>query len=167
MKKDQIIAFLLQLVESQKLYLESQKHLVERQNRQIDDLLRQVTSLTDEVAGHKMLLVQKGEEEEETKGAVKVLGKLNRNKSEKQTPPAQETETPGNNNNAETEGSHSQADKLHLPSGSQAHYRPEWVDRGETQEMEEGHVQVENENHKEKARPDGSRQDDTAKDGEI
>ena len=34
----------------------------------------------------------------------------------------------------------SQADKLHLPSGSQAHYRTEWVDRGETQEMEEGHV---------------------------
>ena len=166
MKKDEIIAFLQQLVESQKLQLESQKHLVESQNRQIDDLLRQVASLTDEVASLKVLLVQKGEEEK-TKRALKVLGKLNRNKSEKQTPPAQETETPGNNNNAETEGSHSQADKLHLPSGPQAQYRTEWVDRGETQEMEEGHVQADNENHKEKALPDGSRQDDTAKDGEI
>lgn len=80
MKKDEIIAFLQQLVESQ--------------NRQIDDLLRQVASLTDEVASLKVLLVQKGEEEEKTKRALKVLGKLNRNKSEKQTPPAQETETP-------------------------------------------------------------------------
>ena len=51
------------------------------------------------------------------------------------------------NNNAETEGSHSQADKLHLPSEPQAQYRTEWVDRGETQEMEEGHVQADNENH--------------------
>ena len=121
----------------------------------------------DPRASLKVLLVQKGDEEEKTKRALKVLGKLNRNKSEKQTPPAQETETTGNNNNAETEGSHSQADKLHLPSGPQAHYRTEWVDRGETLEMEEGHVQADNENHKEKARPDGSRQDDTAKDGEI
>ena len=167
MKKDEIIAFLQQLVESQKLQLESQKHLVESQNRQIDDLLRQVASLTDEVASLKVLLVQKGDEEEKTKRALKVLGKLNRNKSEKQTLPAQETETPGNNNNTATEESHSQADKLHLPSGSQAHYRTEWVDRGETQEMEEGHVQADNENHKEKALPDGSRQDDTAKDGDI
>ena len=47
MKKDEIIAFLQQLVESQ--------------NRQIDDLLRQVASLTDEVASLKVLLVQKGE----------------------------------------------------------------------------------------------------------
>ena len=167
MKKDEIIAFLQQLVESQKLQLESQKHLVESQNRQIDALLRQVASLTDEVASLKVLLVQKGEEEEKTKRALKVLGKLNRNKSEKQTPPAQETETPGNNNNAETEGSHSQADKLHLPSGPQAQYRTGRVDRGQAQEMEGGHVQADNENHKEKARPDGSRQDDTAKDGEI
>ena len=167
MKKDEIIAFLQQLVESQKLQLESQKHLVESQNRQIDDLLRQVASLTDEVASLKVLLVQKGEEEEKTKRALKVLGKLNRNKSEKQTLPAQETETPGNNNNAETEGSHSQADKLHLPSEPQAQYRTEWVDRGQAQEMEKGHVQAYNEKQKEKARPDGSRQDDTAKDGEI
>ena len=64
MKKDEIIAFLQQLVESQKLQLESQKHLLESQNRQIDDLLRQVASLTDEVASLKVLLVQKGEEEE-------------------------------------------------------------------------------------------------------
>ena len=106
MKKDEIIAFLQQLVESQKLHLESQKHLLESQNRQIDDLLRQVASLTDEVASLKVLLVQKGEEEEKTKRALKVLGKLNRNKSEKQTPPAQETETPGNNNNIATEESH-------------------------------------------------------------
>ena len=160
MKKDEIIAFLQQMVESQKLQLESQ-------NRQIDDLLRQVASLTDEVASLKVLLVQKGEEEEKTKRALKVLGKLNRNKSEKQTPPAQETETPGNNNNAETEGSHSQADKLHLPSGPQAQYRTEWVDRGQAQEMEKGHVQTDNENHKEKTRPDGCRQVNTAKDGKI
>lgn len=92
MKKDEIIAFLQQLVESQ--------------NRQIDDLLRQVASLTDEVASLKVLLVQKGEEEEKTKRALKVLGKLNRNKSEKQAPPAQETETPGNNNNTATEEPH-------------------------------------------------------------
>ena len=48
----------------------------------------------DPRASLKVLLVQKGEEEEKTKRALKVLGKLNRNKSEKQTPPAQETETP-------------------------------------------------------------------------
>ena len=48
----------------------------------------------DPRASLKALLVQKGEEEEKTKRALKVLGKLNRNKSEKQTPPAQETETP-------------------------------------------------------------------------
>ena len=156
MKKDEIIAFLQQMVESQKLQLESQKHLVESQNRQIDALLRQVASLTDEVASLKVLLVQKGEEEEKTKRALKVLGKLNRNKSEKQTLPAQETETPGNNNNTATEESHSQADKLHLPSGSQAQNRTGRVDRGQAQEMEEGHVQADNENHKEKARPDGS-----------
>ena len=145
MKKDEIIAFLQQLVESQSL--------------QIDELLIHVASLTYEVASIKALLVQKGEEEEKTKRALKVLGKLNRNKSEKQTPPAQETETPGNNNNAETEGSHSQSDKLHLPSGPQAQYRTEWVDRGQAQEMEKGHVQAYNEKQKEKARPDGSRQD--------
>ena len=63
MKKDEIIAFLQQLVESQKLQLESQKHLVESQNRH--NLLRQVASLTDEVASLKALLVQKGEEEED------------------------------------------------------------------------------------------------------
>ena len=80
MKKDEIIAFLQQLVESQ--------------NRQINDLLRQVASLTDEVASLKALLVQKGEEEEKTKRALKALGKLNCNKSEKQAPPAQETEIP-------------------------------------------------------------------------
>ena len=56
MKKDEIIAFLQQLVESQ--------------NRQIDDLLSQVASLTDEVASLKALLVQKGEEEEKTKKGV-------------------------------------------------------------------------------------------------
>ena len=84
MKKDEIIAFLQQLVESQ--------------NRQIDDLLSQVASLTDEVASLKALLVQKGEEEEKTKRALKALGKLNCNKSEKQAPPAQETETPDSNN---------------------------------------------------------------------
>ena len=53
----------------------------------------------DPRASLKVLLVRKGEEEEKTKRALKVLGKLNRNESEKQTPPAQETETPGNNNN--------------------------------------------------------------------
>ena len=91
MKKDEIIAFLQQLVESQ--------------NRQIDDLLRQVASLTDEVASLKALLVQKGEEEEKTKRALKALGKLNCNKSEKQAPPAQETETPDSNNDTESEES--------------------------------------------------------------
>ena len=60
----------------------------------------------DPRASLKVLLVQKGEEEEKTKRALKVLGKLNRNKSEKQTPPAQETETPGNNNNTATEEPH-------------------------------------------------------------
>ena len=118
MKKDEIIAFLQQLVESQKLQLESQKHLVESQNRQIDDLLRQVASLTDEVASLKVLLVQKGEEEEKTKRALKVLGKLNRNKSEKQTPPAQETETPGNNNNTATEESHGKKERPHTNNGA-------------------------------------------------
>ena len=112
MKKDEIIAFLQQLVESQKLHLESQKHLLESQNRQIDDLLRQVASLTDEVASLKALLVQKGEEEEKTKRALKVLGKLNRNKSEKQTPPAHVTESPGNNNNTATEESHGKKVRL-------------------------------------------------------
>lgn len=111
MKKDEIIAFLQQLVESQKLQLESQ-------NRQIDDLLRQVASLTDEVASLKVLLVQKGEEEEKTKRALKVLGKLNRNKSEKQTPPAQETETPGNNNNTATEESHGKKERPHTNNGA-------------------------------------------------
>ena len=104
MKKDEIIAFLQQLVESQKLQLESQ-------NRQIDDLLRQVASLTDEVASLKVLLVQKGEEEEKTKRALKVLGKLNCNKSEKQAPPAQETETPGSNNDTELEESHDKKER--------------------------------------------------------
>ena len=104
MKKDEIIAFLQQLVESQ--------------NRQIDDLLRQVASLTDEVASLKALLVQKGEEEEKTKRALKVLGKLNRNKSEKQTPPAQETETPGNNNNTATEESHGKKERPHTNNGA-------------------------------------------------
>lgn len=118
MKKDEIIAFLQQLVESQKLQLESQKHLLESQNRQIDDLLRQVASLTDEVASLKVLLVQKGEEEEKTKRALKVLGKLNRNKSEKQTPPAQETETPGNNNNTATEESHGKKERPHTNNGA-------------------------------------------------
>ena len=60
----------------------------------------------DPRASLKELLVQKGEEEEKTKRALKVLGKLNRNKSEKQTPPAQETETSGNNNNTATEEPH-------------------------------------------------------------
>ena len=118
MKKDEIIAFLQQLVESQKQQLESQKHLVESQNRQIDDLLRQVASLTDEVASLKVLLVQKGEEEEKTKRALKVLGKLNHNKSEKQTPPAQESETPGNNNNTATEESHGKKERPHTNNGA-------------------------------------------------
>ena len=89
MKKDEIIAFLQQLVESQ--------------NRQIDDLLSQVASLTDEVASLKALLVQKGEEEEKTKRALKALGKLNCNKSEKQAPRGQETETPHSNNDTASE----------------------------------------------------------------
>ena len=53
MKKDEIITFLQQLVESQKLQLESQ-------NRQIDDLIGQVASLTDEMASLRALHVQKG-----------------------------------------------------------------------------------------------------------
>ena len=104
MKKDEIIAFLQQLVESQ--------------NRQIDDLLIQVASLTDEVASLKVLIVQKGEEEEKTKRALKVLGKLNSNKSEKQTPPEKETETPGNNNNTATEESHDKKDRPHTNNGA-------------------------------------------------
>ena len=103
MKKDEIIAFLQQLVESQ--------------NRQIDDLLSQVASLTDEVASLKALLVQKGEEEEKTKRALKVLGKLNSNKSEKQAPPAQETETPDSNNDTESEES---CDKKERPAPTTA-----------------------------------------------
>ena len=115
MKKDEIIAFLQQLVESQKLQIESQ-------NRQIDDLLRQVASLTDEVASLKVLLVQKGEEEEKTKRALKGLGKLNRNKSEKQTPPAQETETPGNKNNTATEESHGKKERPHTNKAPSARF---------------------------------------------
>ena len=104
MKKDEIIAFLQQLVESQ--------------NRQIDDLLSQVASLTDEVASLKALLVQKGEEEEKTKRALKALGKLNCNKSEKQTPPAQETETPDSNNDTEAEESHDKKERPRTNNGA-------------------------------------------------
>ena len=104
MKKDEIIAFLQQLVESQ--------------NRQIDDLLRQVASLTDEVASLKALLVQKGEEEEKTKRALKALGKLNCNKSEKQAPPAQETETPDSNNDTEAEESHDKKERPRTNNGA-------------------------------------------------
>ena len=118
MKKDEIIAFLQQLVESQKLQVESQKHLAESQNRQIDDLLRQVASLTDEVASLKALLVQKGQEEEKTKRALKVLGKLNCNKSEKQATPAQATETPGNNNNTATEAPPGNKERPHTNNGA-------------------------------------------------
>ena len=72
----------------------------------------------DPRASLKVLLVQKGEEEEKTKRALKVLGKLNRNKSEKQTPPAQETETPGNNNNTATEESHGKKERPHTNNGA-------------------------------------------------
>ena len=85
-----------QLVESHKLQNESQ-------NRQIADLLRQVASLTDEVASLKVPPVQTAEEEETTKRALKAPGKLNRNKTEKHTPPAQETKTTGNNKKTTTE----------------------------------------------------------------
>ena len=78
MKKDEIIIFLQQLVESLKQQLDSK-------DERIDELLRQVTSLTNEVASLNALLVQKGEEEKKTQRALKVLGKLNCNKSEKQS----------------------------------------------------------------------------------
>ena len=163
MKKDEIIAFLQQLVESQ-------KHLVESQNRQIDDLLRQVASLTDEVASLKALLVQKGEEEEKTKRALKVLGKLNRNKSEKQTLPAQGTETPGNNNNTATEEPHGKKERPHTNNGAKrkVYYHIETV----LQEIQERREMVPPTCmfptcEKEVPRQDSSRQDDTTKDGEI
>lgn len=118
MKKDEIIAFLQQLVESLKQQLESQKQLVESQNRQIDDLLRQVASLTDEVTSLNALLVQKGQEEEKTKRVVKALGKLNGNKSEKQTPAKQETETPDGNNKTEAEEAPGKKERAHTNNGA-------------------------------------------------
>ena len=49
---------------------------------------------------------------------MKVLGKLSRNESEKQTPPAQETETPDSNNDTESEESHDKKERPHTNNGA-------------------------------------------------
>ena len=111
MKKDEIIAFLQQLVESQ-------KHLLESQNQQIDELIRKVASITDEVASLKVLLVPKGAAEANTTRAFNAPGTRTRNTSEKQTPKAKETKTPGNNNNTATEESHGKKERPHTKNGA-------------------------------------------------
>lgn len=104
MKKDEIIAFLQQLVCSQK--------------RQIDDLLRQVASLSGEVASLKALLVQKGQEEEKAERVMRALGKLNRNKSEKQVPAGQVTGTSDGKNNTATEEVQGRKERAHTNNGA-------------------------------------------------
>ena len=70
MKKDEIIAFLQQLVDSQKV--------------QIAELLHQVASLTQEVTSLRQLLVEKGEQEARQKRIIKGLSKIHANESERQ-----------------------------------------------------------------------------------
>ena len=104
MKKDEIIIYLQQLVESQK--------------QQISDLTRQVASLTEEVAGLNVLLVQKGEEEAKARRALKALGKLNANKSEKQSVPPQKEDAPENSNQPDTEEKHAPKERPHTNNGA-------------------------------------------------
>ena len=111
MKKDEIIIFLQQLVESLKQQLDSK-------DERIDELLRQVTSLTNEVASLNALLVQKGEEEKKTQRALKVLGKLNCNKSEKQSAQAQKEATPEESKGAEPGEKQGKKERPHTNNGA-------------------------------------------------
>lgn|SRR5574344_1888983 len=88
MKKDEIILFLQQLVDSQK--------------KQIEDLLSQVAALTQEISSLREILVQNGiKQEEALKRAEKTIKALTGSKSERQIPVSstvQSRETPEGGN---------------------------------------------------------------------
>src|SRR5574344_2123158 len=118
MKKDEIIIFLQQLVERLKQQLGSMQQQLDSKDERIDELLRQVASLTNEVASLNALLVQKGEEEKKTQRALKVLGKLNCNKSEKQSAQAQKEATPEESKGAEPGEKQGKKERPHTNNGA-------------------------------------------------
>ena len=88
MRKDEIISMLQQQIAFLQRQLGEANDRLADANRKVDELLRKVSSLEE-------LLVLRRQEEQKQRNVIKGLTKMQRNKSEKQAPPAVSAPDPG------------------------------------------------------------------------